>query len=85
MNRDTLYTRIILDVKGGATITTKDYEGFQNIMVLDINHNEIATLMGAGTVKVDETMLTEGHHAYVIIGTAPSRGIHPTSLTVRVT
>jgi len=75
MNRDTLYTRIILDVKGGATITTKDYEGFQNIMVLDINHSEIATLMGAGTVKVDETMLTEGHHAYVIIRTGLLRDL----------
>ncbi|WP_156873888.1 hypothetical protein [Psychromonas hadalis] len=33
MNSDTLYTRLILDVKGGATITSKDYDGFQNIMV----------------------------------------------------
>ena len=69
MNADTLYTRIILDVKGGATITTKPYEGFQNIMVLDPNHSESVTLMGAGTVKVDESMMTEGHHAYVLIRT----------------
>ena len=75
MNSDTLYTRIILDVKGGATITTKDYEGFQNIMVLDINHNEIKTLMGAGTVEVDETMLSEGHHAYIIIRTGMLRDL----------
>ncbi len=69
MNSDTLYTRIILDVKGGATITTKAYDGFQNIEVLDPNHSEIKTLMGAGTVTIDESMLTEGHHAYVIIRT----------------
>jgi len=30
MNSDTLYTKFILDVKGGATITTKPYEGYQN-------------------------------------------------------
>ncbi len=75
MNSDTLYTKFILDVKGGATITTKDYEGFQNIMVLDINHSEIATLMGAGTIKVNETMLTEGHHAFIIIRTGVLRDL----------
>lgn len=67
MNDDTLYERIILDVKGGATITAKEYEGYQNINVLDINHSQIATLTGAGTIEVDETMLTEGQHAYIII------------------
>jgi len=75
MNSDTLYTRIILDVKGGATITTKAYDGFQNIMLLDPNHSEIKTLMGAGTVKVDESMLTEGHHAYVLIRTGLLRDL----------
>lgn len=75
MNSDTLYTRIILNVKGGATITTKPYDGFQNILVLDPNHSEIATQMGAGTVKIDETMLTEGHHAYVIIRTGLLRNL----------
>jgi len=75
MNSDTLYTRIILDVKGGATITTKPYEGFQNILVLDPNHSEIKTLMGAGTVKVNESMLTEGHHVYVIIRTGLLRDL----------
>ena len=75
MNSDTLYTRIILDVKGGATITTKEYEGFQNIQVLDINHSEIKTLMGSGTVKVDETMLSEGRHAYVLVRTGLLRNL----------
>ena len=75
MNSDTLYTRIILDVKGGATVTTKDYDGFQNILVLDPNHSEIVTLMGAGTVKIDESMLTEGHHAYIIIRTGMLRDL----------
>ncbi len=69
MNSDTLYTRIILDVKGGATITTEDYEGYQNIAVLDNNHSQIVSITGAGTVEVDETMLTEGQHAYIIIRT----------------
>jgi len=69
MNRDTLYTRIILDVKGGASITTQPYDGYQNINVLDINHSQIAILNGAGTLKVDESMLTEGQHAYVIVRT----------------
>ncbi|RLA24458.1 MAG: hypothetical protein DRQ61_00920 [Gammaproteobacteria bacterium] len=75
MNSDTLYTRIILDVKGGATITTKEYDGFQNIQVLDPNHSEIKTLMGAGTVKIDESMLTDGHHAYIIIRTGLLRDL----------
>ena len=69
MNADTLYARIILDVKGGATVTIKPYEGYQNILVLDPNHSEITTLTGAGTVKLNETMLTEGHHAYIIVRT----------------
>ena len=75
MNSDTLYTRIILDVKGGATITNKAYDGFQNIQVLDPNHSEIKTLMGAGTVEIDESMLTEGHHVYVIIRTGLLRDL----------
>jgi len=75
MNSDTLYTRLVLDVKGGATITTKDYEGFQNIMVLDVNHSEIKTLMGAGTVEIDETMLSEGRHAFIIIRTGMLRDL----------
>jgi hypothetical protein len=69
MNRDTLYTRIILDVKGGASITTQPYDGYQNINVLDINHSQIASLNGSGTLKIDESMLTEGQHAYVIVRT----------------
>jgi hypothetical protein len=75
MNSDTLYTRIILDVKGGATVTTKAYDGFQNIQVLDPNHSESQTLMGAGTLKIDETMLTEGHHAYILIRTGMLRDL----------
>jgi hypothetical protein len=69
MNRDTLYTRVVLDVKGGASITTKEYKGYQNINVVDINHSQIASLTGHGTLKVDESMLTEGHHVYVIVRT----------------
>ena len=69
MNRDTLYTRVVLDVKGGATITTKEYPGYQNINVIDVNHGQIASLTGHGTLKVDESMLTEGHHVYVIVRT----------------
>ena len=75
MNSDTLYTRVILDVKGGATITTKDYDGFQNIQVLDPNHSEIKTMMGAGTLKINEKELTEGHHAYVLIRTGLIRSL----------
>ena len=69
MNDDTLYTRVILDVKGGATITTKAYDGFQNINVLDENHVQIATLTGAGTVKVSEKDLSTGQHAFVLVRT----------------
>ncbi len=75
MNSDTLYTKFILDVKGGATVTTKPYDGYQNIMVLDPNHSEITTLTGNGTIKLDETMLTEGHHAFIIIRTGLQRDL----------
>jgi hypothetical protein len=75
MNRDTLYTKFILDVKGGATVTTKPYDGYQNIMVLDPNHSEIATLTGHGTIKLDETMLTDGHHAFIIVRTGLLRDL----------
>jgi len=75
MNEDTLYTRIVLDVKGGATITTKKYNGYQNINIIDVNHSQIASLTGHGTLKVDETMLTEGQHVYVIVRTGLLRGL----------
>jgi len=75
MNDDTLYSRIILDVKGGASVSLKPYEGFQNANILDINHSQIATLDGAGTVKVDEKMLTEGQHVYVIVRTGLLRNL----------
>jgi hypothetical protein len=75
MNKDTLYTKFILDVKGGATVTTKPYDGYQNIMVLDPNHSEIATLTGSGTIKIDENMLTDGHHAFIIIRTGLLRNL----------
>jgi hypothetical protein len=75
MNRDTLYTRVVLDVKGGATITTKEYAGYQNINVIDINHGQVASLTGSGTLKVDESMLTEGHHVYVIVRTGLLRNL----------
>jgi hypothetical protein len=75
MNRDTLYTRVVLDVKGGATITTKEYAGYQNINVIDVNHSQIASLTGHGTLKVDETMLTEGQHVYVIVRTGLIRNL----------
>jgi len=75
MNDDTLYSRIILDVKGGATISLKKYAGFQNVNVLDIRHSQIASLTGEGTIKVDESMLTEGEHVYVIIRTGLLRAL----------
>jgi len=75
MNRDTLYTRVVLNVKGGASITTKEYEGYQNINILDVNHSQIATLTGHGTLIVDEAMLTEGHHVYVIVRTGLLRNL----------
>ena len=75
MNSDTLYTRVILDVKGGASITTKAYDGFQNIQILDPFHSEIKTMMGAGTLKINEKELTEGHHAYVLIRTGLIRSL----------
>ena len=75
MNSDTLYTKFILDVKGGATVSTKPYNGYQNIMVLDPNHSEIATLTGSGTLKLNESMLTDGHHAFVIVRTGLQRDL----------
>lgn len=75
MNRDTLYTRVILDVKGGATISTKEYAGYQNINVIDINHSQISSLTGSGTLEVDESMLTEGQHVYVIVRTGLLRDL----------
>lgn len=75
MNEDTLYTRVILDVRGGAAISTKEYKGFQNINIIDINHSQIASLTGHGTLKIDESMLTEGHHVYVIVRTGLLRDL----------
>jgi hypothetical protein len=80
MNSDTLYTRAILDVKGGASITSKEYGGYQNIDVLDINHSAIASLTGHGTLEVDESMLTEGHHVYVLVRTGLLRSLPETQM-----
>jgi len=83
MNSDTLYTRVVLDVKGGATISTKEYEGYQNINVIDVNHSQIASLTGFGTLKVDETMLTEGQHVYVIVRTGLLRELPKAEMMAR--
>jgi hypothetical protein len=80
MNSDTLYTRAILDVKGGASITSKEYGGFQNIDVLDINHSAIASLTGHGTLEIDESMLTEGHYVYVLVRTGLLRSLPETEM-----
>lgn len=84
MNDDTLYARVILDVKGGATISTKDYEGYQNINVLDINHSQIASLTGKGTLKLDESMLTEGQHVYAIVRTGLLRDLSEDEMMTKV-
>jgi len=75
MNDDTLYSTAILDIKGGATVLLKNYEGYQNANVLDINHSQIASLTGKGTINLDESMLSEGHHAYLIIRTGLLRNL----------
>jgi len=75
MNSDTLYTRVVLDAKGGASITVEEYDGYQNINVVDINHSQIASLTGHGRLKIDESMLTEGQHVYVIVRTGLLRDL----------
>lgn len=69
MNKDTLYSRIILDVKLGATVSLPDYDGLQIAALLDEDHQQIATLNGKGTMKITKDMLSSGQHAYIIIRT----------------
>ncbi len=72
-NRDTLYSRVILNVKDGATISLGNYDGYQTANVLDINHSQIAVQKGEGTLKLDSSMLTEGDFVYIIIRTGVNR------------
>lgn len=69
MNRDTLYSRIILDVKEGATVTLPKYKGLQIAALLDENHQQIKELNGHGTMKITKDMLSTGQWAYIIIRT----------------
>ena len=72
-NRDTLYSRVILNVKDGASISLGEYDGYQTANVLDINHSQIAVQKGEGTLKLDSSMLTEGDFVYIIIRTGVNR------------
>ncbi len=73
MNKDTLYSRVLLDVSEGATIKLPKYKGYQSALVLDINHSQIAVLEGEGELKITKKMLTKGDFVYVIFRTGVSR------------
>ncbi|BCG62680.1 MAG: hypothetical protein methR_P0330 [Methyloprofundus sp.] len=75
MNRDTLYTRIIIDAKEGATVTLPKYDGLQIVALLDENHQQIKELNGEGTLKITKDMLSVGQHGYIIVRTGFIAGL----------
>jgi len=75
MNKDTLYSRIIIDLKEGGSITLPKYDGLQVAALLDENHQQIKELNGEGTMELTQDMLSAGQHGYIIIRTGFVKGL----------
>ena len=69
-NRDTLYSKAVVDISEGATFTLPKTELYQSIYVIDENHFDVAVIYPGESVTVTKDMLTEGTHAWVILRTA---------------
>ena len=78
-NRDTLYSKSIVDVSKGATFSVEKSDQYQTLHVLDSNHREIFVLYSNSdkrSITIDMSDLSKGagEHVYVILRTAMPNG-----------
>ncbi len=81
-NRDTLYSKALVDVSKGATFSVEKSDQYQTLHVLDSNHREIFVLYSDSDVrtkKIDMSDLSQGAdtHVYVVLRTAMPNGESP--------
>ncbi|WP_028856567.1 DUF1254 domain-containing protein [Psychrilyobacter atlanticus] len=76
MNRDTLYSRSIIDVSEGATISLEKYEGYQTVLILDSHHNQVASIQNGESLTIDKDNpeIEEGEFLYVLARTGVNTG-----------
>ena len=78
-NRDTLYSKSIVDVSKGATFSLEKSNQYQTLHVVDSNHREIFVLYSDSdkrSITIDKSDLSEGagEHVYVVLRTAMPNG-----------
>ncbi len=78
-NRDTLYSKALVDVSKGATFSVEKSNQYQTLHVIDSNHREIFVLYSDSnelTKTIDMSDLSTGAdiHVYVILRTAMPNG-----------
>lgn len=78
-NRDTLYSKSIVDVSKGATFSVEKSDQYQTLHVVDSNHREIFVLYSNSdkrsiTIDMSDLSAGAGEHVYVILRTAMPNG-----------
>ena len=78
-NRDTLYSKSIVDVSKGATFSVEKSNQYQTLHVVDSNHREIFVLYSNSdersiTIDMNDLSKGAGEHVYVILRTAMPNG-----------
>jgi hypothetical protein len=86
-NRDTLYSKSLVDVSKGATFSVEKSDQYQTLHVIDSNHREIFVLYSDSserTITIDMSDLSIGadEHVYVILRTAMPNGESPEAYEV---
>ena len=76
MNRDTLYSRSIIDVSEGATISLEKYDGYQTVLVLDSHHNQVTSIQNGESLTIDKNNpeIEDGDFIYIIVRTGVNPG-----------
>ena len=86
-NRDTLYSKALVDVSKGATFSVEKSNQYQTLHVVDSNHREIFVLYSDSderTKTIDMSDLSKGAgiHVYVVMRTAMPNGESPEAYKV---
>ena len=86
-NRDTLYSKAIVDVSKGATFSVEKSDQYQTLHVIDSNHREILVLYSDSnertkTIDMSDLSKGAGEHVYVVLRTAMPNGESPEAYKV---
>ena len=78
-NRDTLYSKALVDVSKGATFSVEKSKQYQTLHVVDSNHREIFVLYSDSdertkTIDMNDLSKGAGIHVYVVMRTAMPNG-----------